>query len=111
MTAALEKKFIHTKTSKACLKAIMKIIKGKMVEMTPIGFRHGRFEVLFAELSMRHLKGRGYVATGEFGIIINKSPLTIRAANVVYVGKDKMPFKPKGMLEMSPDLLVEKAIN
>lgn len=107
MTAVLEKKIYTYDDIKSLPEGNYEIIEGKMVEITPTGFRHGRFEVLFAELLMRHLKGRGYVATGEVGVIINKSPLTVRAADVVYISKEKMPFEPKGMLEMPPDLIIE----
>ena len=44
-------------------------------------------------------KDKGYVAVGEVGIVINKQPLRIRAADVVYLSKEKCPDPPKGMLK------------
>lgn len=83
------------------------IIDGEHKEMTPTGFEHGDFEASFVELLKRHLKGKGYVASGEVGILINKSPLRLRAADVVYISKEKTPEKPKGILEIPPDLIIE----
>lgn len=83
------------------------IINGERYEMTPTGFEHGSFEGKFFELLTHHLKGKGYVAVGEVGILINKTPLRIRAADVVYISKEKAPERPKGILEIPPDLIIE----
>ena len=83
------------------------IINGERHDMTPTGFEHGSFEGKFYELLTRHLKDKGYVAVGEIGILINKTPLKIRAADVVYISKRKSPEMPKGILEIPPDLIIE----
>ena len=61
----------------------------------------------FYEILSRHLKDKGYVAVGEVGIVINKQPLRIRAADVVYLSKEKCPDPPKGMLEIAPELVID----
>lgn len=83
------------------------IIDGERRDMTPSGFEHGDLEASFVELLRRHLKDRGYVAVGEVGILINKNPLRVRAADVVYVSKEKAQERPKGILEIPPDLIIE----
>ena len=83
------------------------IINGERKDMTPTGFEHGNLESIFSELLRKHLSGKGYVAAGEVGIVIKKKPLTIRAADVVYISKEKSPERPKGMLEIPPDLVME----
>ena len=83
------------------------IINGERCGMTPTGFEHGDFEGRLSELLRRHLKDKGYVAVGEIGILINKTPLKIRAADVVYISKEKTPEMPKGILEIPPDLIIE----
>jgi len=83
------------------------IINGERHDMTPTGFEHGSFEGKFYELLTRHLKDKGYVAVGEIGILINKTPLKIRAADVVYISKKRSPEMPKGILEIPPDLIIE----
>ncbi len=83
------------------------IIDGERRDMTPTGFRHGKFEYKLARLIWEKLGDKGYVATGEVGIIIRRSPLTLRAADVVYISKETSPIEPEGMLEIPPDLIVE----
>ncbi len=83
------------------------IVNGERRDMTPTGFEHGDFESIFSGLLRKHLSGRGYVAVGEVGIVIKKRPLTLRAADVVYISKEKSPERPKGMLEIPPDLVIE----
>jgi Uma2 family endonuclease len=83
------------------------IINGERREMTPTGFEHGHFEAYFAELLRRHFKDNGYVASGEVGILIKKSPLSLRAADVVYISREKAQAMPKGILELPPDLIIE----
>ena len=83
------------------------IINGERLEMTPSGFEHGNFEGMFYQLLTRQLKDKGYAAVGEIGILINKKPLRIRAADVVYISKKKASEMPKGILEIPPDLIIE----
>lgn len=83
------------------------IIDGERREMTLTGFEHGRLEGRLSEILFRHLKDKGYVAVGEVGILISKQPLRIRAADVVYLSKEKARQQPKGILEIAPDLVIE----
>ncbi|MDP3260082.1 MAG: Uma2 family endonuclease [Thermodesulfovibrionales bacterium] len=83
------------------------IIDGERRDMTPTGFEHGHFEGKFYEILTRHMKDKGYAAVGEIGILIAKKPLRLRAADVVYISKEKSPQRPKGMLEIAPDLIIE----
>jgi Uma2 family endonuclease len=83
------------------------IIDGERHDMTPTGFEHGKFEWQLAELLDRHLKDKGNISVGEVGVLISKNPLRIRAADVVYISKEKAPQSPKGILEIPPDLIIE----
>lgn len=83
------------------------IINGERRDMTPTGFEHGDLEARLGELLRSLLKDKGYTAVGEIGILINKNPLRIRAADVVYISKDKVSSRPKGILEIPPDLIIE----
>ncbi|MBI4683857.1 MAG: Uma2 family endonuclease [Nitrospirae bacterium] len=83
------------------------IIDGERRDITPTGFEHGHFEGKFYEILTRHFKDKGYAAVGEIGILIAKKPLRLRAADVVYISKEKSPQRPKGMLEIAPDLIIE----
>lgn len=83
------------------------IIDGIKTDMTPTGFRHGKFESIFSDLLNKHLNAKGYVAVGEIGIVITKEPFRLRAADVVYISKDTSIEEPEGILEFAPDLIIE----
>src|SRR3989337_1423098 len=80
---------------------------GERYEMAPTSFEHGDIEIKLGEFLRRHIKEKGYVAVGEVGVLISKKPFTIRAADVVYISKEKSPERPKGILEIPPDLIIE----
>ncbi len=83
------------------------IIDGERHETIPAGFEHGYLVGNFAELLGKYLKDKGNIAVGEIGVLISKNPLRIRAADVVYISKEKAPQSPKGILEIPPDLIIE----
>lgn len=83
------------------------IIDGERRDMTPTGFEHGRFELKIARLLEDSLKDKGYIAVGEVGILIKKIPLRVRAADIVYISKERIPERPRGILEIPPDLIIE----
>lgn len=83
------------------------IIDGERRDMTPTGFEHGDIEARLGEFLRKQLKDKGYAAVGEIGILIAKKPLRLRAADVVYISKEKSPQRPKGILESPPDLIIE----
>lgn len=83
------------------------IIDGERHDMTPTGFEHGDMEARLGEILRKHLKDKGYTAVGEVGILISKDPLRLRAADVVYISREKASQSPKGMLEIAPDLIIE----
>lgn len=83
------------------------VIDGEKIEMSPTGFLHGLIEISLSELLKKHLSHTGYVATGEVGILIQKNPLRIRGADIVYITKEQYPKPPIGILEKPPELVVE----
>jgi len=107
MTTVLEKRIFTYEDIGHLPEGWYEIIDGERRDMTPTGFRHGKLENIFGEILRRNLKDKGYIATGEVGIIIRRSPLTLRAADVVYVSKKTSPIEPIGMLEIAPDLIIE----
>ncbi|GAB4415821.1 MAG: Uma2 family endonuclease [Thermodesulfovibrionales bacterium] len=108
MTTTLAEKKVYTYEDINSLpEGNYEIIDGERKDTAPTMFEHGEFESAFSELLRRHLKDKGYVAVGEVGIVIKKSPFRLRAADVVYISKERSPEKPKGMLEIPPDLIVE----
>src|SRR3972149_5192686 len=78
-----------------------------MYDMTTRSLDHGDLEGKFYKLLTRHIGSKGHIAVGEVGVLISKKPLKIRAADVVYISKEKSPERPKGILEIPPDLIIE----
>ncbi len=107
MTTMLEKRIFTYEDIDSLPEGNYEIIDGKRRDMTPTQFYHGDFELSIGEFLKKHLKDNGYVAVGEVGIVITKSPFRLRAADVVYISKEKSPERPKGMLEIAPDLIIE----
>jgi len=107
MTTLLEKKIFTYEDINLLPEGNYEIIDGERRDMTPTGFRHGKFEGLFYEILRKNFKDKGYVSVGEVGVVINKSPFRLRAADVVYISKETSPAEPEGMLEVAPDLIIE----
>ncbi len=86
---------------------LYEIVHGEVVEMAPAGFLHGDWEGEIYFRLKELLKNKGWLAVGEVGIVISREPLTLRAADIVFVSREKSPERPKGYLETPPDLVVE----
>jgi len=86
------------------------LVNGELVRMSPTGFQHlvivgFLIRVLGLFVAERDLG----VVGGEGGFILHREPDIVRAPDVVFVSKDRLP--PKGewssFVEMAPDLAVE----
>ena len=83
------------------------VIEGRLKELAPAGGEHGFLEQKIGRRIDEKFEKEGYVLVGEVGLVISKDPLTVRAADIVYISKKKLKSLPKGMLEVPPDLVVE----
>ncbi|WP_457601531.1 Uma2 family endonuclease, partial [Hydrogenivirga sp.] len=81
------------------------VLEGRLIEMAPSGGEHGFYEQKVARRIDEKLEKEGYVLVGEVGMVIRKDPLTLRAADVVFISKERMSKVPKGFLEVPPDLV------
>ncbi|RMF33196.1 MAG: Uma2 family endonuclease [Chloroflexi bacterium] len=85
------------------------LVRGELVEMTPVGPRHGRIAVRIArrldEFVDAH--GLGYTMV-ETGFRLEHQPDTVRAPDVSYLSKERMPPEDhEGYVSGAPDLDVE----
>jgi Uma2 family endonuclease len=86
------------------------LVRGKLIMMTPAGFRHGRVAAsLTAALTHFVAEHRlGVVTSAETGFHIEREPDTVRAPDVAYLGADRVPAEePVGFFPGAPDLAVE----
>jgi Uma2 family endonuclease len=85
------------------------LVQGRVVRMTPVGFRHGRIVVRVAALLDRHVRGHGLGAVlAEVGFTLGTNPDTVRAPDIAFIRQDRMPVPaPRGFWSGAPDLAVE----
>lgn len=86
------------------------LVQGEIIRMAPAGAEHGGIALEVAYRVKLHVdaKGLGKVYAAETGFIISRNPDTVRAPDVAFVGKSRVPAQPRrGFFEGPPDLAVE----
>jgi Uma2 family endonuclease len=87
------------------------LVKGELVEMSPPpGTEHGTVAYQLGYSLGQHVipKKLGRLFAAETGFRLARDPDTVRAADVAFVSKDRLPPKmPKGYLDLAPDLVAE----
>ncbi len=86
------------------------IVNGEIREMSPSGFEHGLLSSLLCA-KLRNFAGDhdlGVVCGAETGFIIGRNPDTVRAPNVAFIKKCRVPAERlTGFPDFAPDLVVE----
>ncbi len=85
------------------------LVKGELVEMTPVGPRHGaiarRLGAKLGEFADAHQLGETMVETG---FCLERQPDTVRAPDVSFLSKERVPPEDhEGYVPGAPDLAVE----
>ncbi|MGM0487217.1 MAG: Uma2 family endonuclease [Planctomycetota bacterium] len=77
--------------------------------MTPSGFQHGRIENRIQTLLSSFVLSMdlGEITPGDTGFWLEKNPDTVRAPDVAFVRKDRIPDSVTGFFPGPPDLSVE----
>jgi Uma2 family endonuclease len=83
------------------------IVEGRLLEMSPAGGRHAYAVARLTHMLYSLLKDRGYVFSGELGLLIKREPLTLRASDIAFYSKERLREVPSGFLHEPPDLVVE----
>jgi Uma2 family endonuclease len=84
------------------------LVQGRLVPLSPVGFGHAQVVVRVIVL-LEQCAGRdaGAVLT-EAGFILARNPDTVRAPDVAFVRRERIPSPdPRGFLDGPPDLAVE----
>jgi len=85
------------------------LVDGRIVRMSPVGVEHGRTVVRLIGLLDSHVRARdlGFVLT-EVGFKLASNPDTVRAPDVAFVRRDRIPTPvPRGFLHGPADLAIE----
>jgi Uma2 family endonuclease len=87
------------------------LVEGELKEMAPAGGRHGSVAATLAILLGQHARERrlGVVLAAETGFRIYRNPETVRAPDVSFVARERIPpgGPPDGYWDLAPDLAAE----
>lgn len=87
------------------------LVRGVLLEMSPPpGFEHGMTTMRFALRMAAHVEAHdlGLVFAAETGFRVARNPDTVRAADVAFVSKSRLPeTAPKGYADLAPDFVGE----
>jgi Uma2 family endonuclease len=87
------------------------LVRGELRTMAPAGGEHGAIGLNLAGPLHAHVKANqlGVVLAAETGFQITSDPDTVRAPDIAFVGRDRIPATgiPKSYWPGAPDLAVE----
>jgi len=86
------------------------LVRGVLVVREPAGYRHGQVAAELAHLLSAHVRANdlGSVFAAETGFTLFTDPDTVRAPDVAFISKARLPDPPPaGFASLAPDLVVE----
>jgi Uma2 family endonuclease len=86
------------------------LVRGVLVVREPAGYLHGELAAELGNQLMNHVKANdlGRVLAAETGFKLSSDPDTVRAADVAFIARDRLPDPPpSGYAELAPDLAIE----
>ena len=88
----------------------VELVRGRLVVREPAGLRHGRVAMDLARLLANYVddRGMGRAYAAETGFTVARDPDTVRALDVAFIRRDRLPDpEPLGFPDLAPDLVVE----
>jgi len=88
----------------------VELVRGILVVREPAGYRHGRVSMTLAFLLSKHVEGTeaGQVVSGDTGFKLTTDPDTVRAPDVAFITRERLPDpQTRGFPALGPDLVVE----
>jgi len=86
------------------------LVRGHLIVREPAGWRHGAVTVNLTVRIAQHvdLTGAGQVLAAETGFTLFRAPDTVRAPDIAFVSRERLPDPATpGFPELAPDLVVE----
>lgn len=86
------------------------LVRGVLVVREPAGFRHGRVTMQVYDRLRDHASrtGAGQVFASEIGFQLASHPDTVRAPDVAFISRERLPDpQTPGFPALGPDLVVE----
>ncbi len=88
----------------------VELVKGVLVVREPAGGRHGRVSMELARHLANHVDAQrlGTVYAAETGFTLARHPDTVRAPDIAFVRRERLPDpEPTGFPDLAPDLVAE----
>src|SRR5256886_6250383 len=88
----------------------VELVRGVLVVREPAGLRQGRVVATLSRQLMDHVEANdlGQVYAGDTGFTLARSPDTVRAPDIAFIRRDRVPHpEPSGYPDLAPDLAVE----
>ncbi len=88
----------------------VELVRGVLSVREPAGYRHGRVSMELALLLSQHVKAveAGQVVSAETGFKLASDPDTVRAPDVAFISRERLPDpQTRGFPAFGPDLVVE----
>jgi len=85
------------------------LVRGVLRVREPAGDRHGRVTMNLTIRLGTHTEREslGQLFAAETGFTLFRAPDTVRAADIAFIGRDRLPHATTGFLQLAPDLVVE----
>ncbi len=86
------------------------LVRGTLVVREPAAYRHGdvAMRLTAAIGNFVYAQDLGRVFAAETGFTLARNPDTVRAPDVAFISRERLPDPaPRGFAEMAPDLVVE----
>jgi len=88
----------------------VELVRGALIVREPAGLRQGRVVATLSRQLMDHVEANdlGQVYAGDTGFTLARSPDTVRAPDIAFIRRDRVPDpEPSGYPDLAPDLAVE----
>src|SRR5919109_5489861 len=85
------------------------LVRGRLIVREPAGYRHGAVTMNLAVRLGQHvqLTGAGELLAAETGFTLFRNPDTVRAPDIAFVRRERIPGETGGFPHMAPDLAGE----
>ena len=85
------------------------LVNGRIVPVSTNGGEHGLIEseIIFQLKNFNAQHRSGWVLGGEAGVYVRRNPDTVRGMDAAFISNVRHPTRPKGYLEVAPELIVE----
>ena len=85
------------------------LVRGELRVREPAGDRHGRVTVHLTIRLGTHVErtAAGQLFAAETGFTLSRVPDTVRAPDIAFIRRERLPEVSTGFLQLAPDLVVE----